>query len=650
MAVRRDSLSLTKVFQREDLEVFNVLKNPVWVLDAEFKCMYWGNDAALAVWSASTLQELIDRDFATDMSPATESRLEDYLARFRQGEVISEQWTVYPNFGKEGPKTINCVHSGIWIDNNRLAVLVEAVFIPESGRPSEEVDQMGVRGVEMLRQLPVVVRQFDVNGNIMDQNAEAMKEFGPAKTNRKPNEPCDFIRSFESEELGAKMYKQIQETQDCKLDAEQSCMDGKKWFSIRLRRVRDPVTNSDVIVYSGRDISDIMERAKEEADRISMERSEFFAVMAHEIRTPLHQINGFIELLARTSLTEEQKDFITVVQGSTSALMAIINDLLDFTKIEAGKLALENIPFEARGVVNGCIAAIMPQADDKKLQVVAHIARQVPLKLQGDPNRLRQIMSNLLSNAVKFTKEGTISTKVTRLDNDAEGRVVVRIEVSDTGIGIKNVESKTIFNAYQQADASTSRHFGGTGLGLAICDALVKAMGGRIGVESEYGKGSTFWFELPFQRYLKRFSGNELSNENEVEDKRCLRILMAEDNKVNQKLASAMLKRLGHTVHVVENGEMAVSEIDLRRQDYDVVLMDIQMPVMDGIDAAKEIRNHGFSFHDLPVLGLTASVQSIDWHEVGMNDCIKKPVRMNDLKQALAKNVPCNKSNGVPAC
>lgn len=465
-----------------------------------------------------------------------------------------------------------------------MAVLVEAVFIPESGKASEQVDQMGVRGVEMLRQLPVVVRQFDVKGNLMDQNAEAMKEFGPAAKiqNRKASkEPCDFVRTFEDAELGEKVLTEVQKIGEHSLDAEQSSLEGTKWFSIRFRRMRDPVTNTDVIIYSGRDISDIMKRAKEKADKISMERSEFFAVMAHEIRTPLHQINGFIELLSGTTLNDEQMDFISVLQGSTGALMAIINDLLDFTKIEAGKLQLENISFEARGVVNSCIAAVMPQADEKGLKVAAHIARAVPVKLHGDPNRLRQIMSNLLSNAVKFTKEGEITTTVTRLKGDSVGQLVLRIEVADTGIGIENVESKPIFNPYQQADASTSRNFGGTGLGLAICDALVKAMGGTIGVMSEFGKGSTFWFELPFQRHSKRTSIKDLHIEDQEEEGRSLRILMAEDNKVNQKLASAMLKRLGHTVRVVENGELAVNEIDVRRDDYDVVLMDIQMPVMD---------------------------------------------------------------------
>jgi signal transduction histidine kinase len=484
---------------------------------------------------------------------------------------------MYPNFGKVGAKRINAVHSGIHIDNDRLAVLVEAVFVPEE----EEIDQMGVRGVETLRQLPVVVRQFDIDGNLMDQNPEAMKEFGPSKTDRKENEPCDFIRCFESEELGKKVLDEVRIKDNYSLEAEQCSLEGRKWFSIRLRRSRDPVTCVDVIIYSGRDISDIMKRAAEEADRISMERSEFFAVMAHEIRTPLHQVNGFIELLSRTILDDEQMEFMTVLQGSTNALMTIINDLLDFTKLEAGKLTLEDIPFEPRAVVNSCIAAVVPQTEEKGLNVAAHISRAVPVKLNGDPNRLRQIVSNFLSNAVKFTKKGEVATTVKRLEDDSTGRVVLRIEVKDTGMGIDDVKSKPIFNPYQQADASISRHFGGTGLGLAICDALVKAMGGTIGVESEHGKGSTFWFELPFQRYHKIVSLLQSPIKDIVEDSRCLRILLAEDNKVNQKLASAMLKRLGHTVRIVENGELAVLEIASNRQDYDVVLMDVQMPVMD---------------------------------------------------------------------
>lgn len=267
--------------------------------------------------------------------------------------------------------------------------------------------------------------------------------------------------------------------------------------------------------------------------------------------------------------------------------MAIINDLLDITKLEAGKLELECIPFEPRSVLNACIAASLKQAEDKGIMLSCDAAQKIPVKLMGDPNRLRQIVSNMVSNAVKFTKEGGVTVIARRLQDDVSGNVVLRVEVRDTGIGIADVNAKGIFNPYQQADASVSRNFGGTGLGLAICDSLVKIMGGDIGVESELGKGTTFWFEVPYQPYQKKMDpsvqtttavGEDLSTTTTT---RPLRILIAEDNKVNQKVAISMIKRLGHSAMVVENGQMAVDEIVSNRDAYDIVLMDIQMPVLD---------------------------------------------------------------------
>jgi signal transduction histidine kinase len=492
---------------------------------------------------------------------------------------IPLQWTVFPNFGKEGPKTINCCFSGIRLDDDRVAFLVEATYVSTHTGQKDAIDEITLRGLETLRHLPVAVRQFDKDGHIMDQNPEAMKLFGP------PKEEEEFLNRFEDRELGESVLRKVQEGNDYQFEARQRTVDGTKWFSIKVRRVRDPVNASEnVIIYSARDVSDIMSRAKEEADRINMERSEFFAVMAHEIRTPLHQVVGFIELLARTKLDEEQVDFVTMLQSSTQSLMAIINDLLDFTKMEAGKFKLESIPFEARAVIKGCMAAISPQAEEKGLRISSDIARGIPVKLVGDPNRLRQILLNIVQNAVKFTKKGGVDMTAVRLEDDKNGRVVLRFVVKDSGIGVAPDHLSRIFNPYQQADASVSRNFGGTGLGLAICDSLVGNMGGRIGVESDLGKSTSFWFEIPFERHQKNVNDitSRMAEEEPVEDEMCgLRILVAEDNKVNQKVASHMLKRLGHFPTIVENGQLAVDEIEKNRHLYDLILMDIQMPIMD---------------------------------------------------------------------
>lgn len=380
------------------------------------------------------------------------------------------------------------------------------------------------------------------------------------------------------------------------------------------------------------------------------------AVMAHEIRTPLHQVVGFIELLASSGLNPEQTECVDMLQGSAHALMAIINDLLDFTKLEAGKMKLEAIPFEVRGVLDGTVAAIQPQAHDKGLNVRCRVDPGIPIKLMGDPNRLRQIVLNMLTNAVKFTSSGEVVIESKNIAKD-DG-VLLRFTVADTGIGIPKEKCDRIFNAYQQADVSVSRNYGGTGLGLAICKSLVEMMGGSIGVDSVPGVGTKFWFEIPYGSYVKGHHPEEIEKNNKNAEKvRSLRILVAEDNKVNQKVVCKMLQRLGHVATVVPNGQEAVTEVlnsetttNFNNNDgsntgdgtnttaFDVVLMDWQMPVMDGIDATKEIRRKGYSMKGLPIVGLTASIQGLDWFKIGMNDCLKKPIRISDLKAALIKN------------
>ena len=664
----QESVSATATFSPKDLNVLNLLAHPVWIFDISSKSMYWGNVEALKLWSAKSLKELLERNFASDMSESTYVRLQDYLKRFAKGEKIEDQWTMYPNFGKDGPKTIQCSMSGIQIETSsssgtgnayRLAMLVEAVYVetPTDSKEKEASDSL-LRGLETLRHLPVVVRQFDLEGNLMDQNPEAIKLFGPELRNRDGDEQqdagdtsldtdttqqqqqplCEFLQCFEDLELGKSVLREVAtHGNDYHLEAKQrtrissnnasSQEDGMKWFSIKVRRVRDPVTSKPVLIYSARDVSTIMLKAQEEADKITSSKNEFFAVMAHEIRTPLHQVVGFIELLSRTTLDKEQYEFCSMLQSSTHALMAIINDLLDFTKLEAGKISLEKIPFEVRAVIDGCVAAMAPQAESKGVTLSSEIEHGIPVKLVGDPNRTRQIVLNMVQNAVKFTNggpSGKVHIQASRImrssdaeSGEEENAVLLRVEVQDTGIGISEDHLGRIFNPYQQADASVSRNYGGTGLGLAICDSLVQNMGGKIGVDSELGKGTKFWFEIPLQEHTRKqsnkseqgisgadserinnigseptnvklpksSSGNKIMCQDEkkgADEVKGLRILVAEDNKVNQKVAGAMLKRLGHIPIIVENGQLAVDEIENHDRDYfDLVLMDIQMPVMD---------------------------------------------------------------------
>ena len=309
--------------------------------------------------------------------------------------------------------------------------------------------------------------------------------------------------SFCRSKIGEARLGTSQAGQDFCCEAQQITKKGPQWSTVKLRQSKDPVTEDPIILYSARDITDVV-LAKNEADRANMEKSEFMAVMGHEIRTPLHQVVGFADLLSDTQLTDEQTGFVRVLESSSMALMCVINDLLDYSKLEAGKMKIENISFEPKSVIEGALAVVGPSIEGKGLSLDSDISSisNGPVKLMGDPNRLRQILLNLLGNAVKFTHQGGLTVSVSRIpfkcnqgnsekkqhDLDDE-HIRLRFVVADTGAGISPENSSHIFEKYRQADASVARSYGGTALGLAICKSLSEAMGGSIGVDSALGGG-----------------------------------------------------------------------------------------------------------------------------------------------------------------
>jgi two-component system sensor histidine kinase BarA len=381
--------------------------------------------------------------------------------------------------------------------------------------------------------------------------------------------------------------------------------------------------------------------ARREALTASQVKSDFLANMSHEIRTPMNGILGFISLLLESDLNTLQKEYLEIVHQSANSLLKILNDILDLSKFEAGKFDLEHISFDIRKAIKESLLILSANANAKNIQIISHVNSDVPQKMKGDPFRLKQIITNLVSNAIKFTEEGSITLHC-KLEHENDDQLFLRINITDTGPGLRKEEQVKLFQAFSQADASITRRHGGTGLGLVICKKIVSQMNGNIGIESEFGQGATFWFTLTLEKdfsediedeplIIQKSLSNTLFNPS-------IKVLAVDDNIANIRLVSALLKELNVSVSIAHDGFDALEIAS--NEAFSLILMDIQMPGLDGVATTQRIQKESKYNKTTPIIALTAlstEKEQQSFLENGMIDCLTKPIDVKKLKEMVEK-------------
>jgi len=526
-------------------------------------------------------------------------------------------------------------------------VIIYAIRITEEKEYEEKIRRSENRYRDLYNYSQALICTHDMNGRLLAVNPAVCRTLGYAEEEMVGRNLSEFLPEKHRARFGEEYVKAIHR-RDNNLSGE-FCVLNKDGMEIYLLyrnfRMEEPGEEPYIIGFS-QDITDrvVMERelrlTKQLTDDVARAKESFLAHMSHEIRTPMNGILGIASLLNKTRLDVQQRNYLQLIQESANNLLVIVNDILDLEKIVAGKLQLESIPFKIVDKIATTIQSFIYRAEEKELGLIFQNSIPADLVVQGDPYRLSQVLNNLLSNALKFTNEGHIKVSTAISGRDEEG-VVVEVVVSDTGIGIGKDRLATIFEPFEQADATISRKYGGTGLGLAICKHMVEMQNGELMVKSEEGKGSAFIIRVPYHLSIEAMQEKEVRQETDYKSLGHRKILVAEDVELNQYLARHILESWEFEVVIVNNGVEALQALE--HASFDCILMDVQMPEMDGIEATQHIRRLPDPVKaNIPIIALTANALKGDSEKylaAGMNDYLAKPFDEERLFQVIYRNL-----------
>ncbi|MCW3092543.1 MAG: hypothetical protein JWP81_3612 [Ferruginibacter sp.] len=585
-------------------------------------------------------EEVIGMNLKMIIAPEFQAEFDEYIRTINTEEKASGTMQI---FTKTGAKRVWLYQNTVYANNGNPYVIGSAVDITESVKAQHEIEKQQQFIQQIIDNSPNVIFVMNELGQIVLAN----QTFAEYYAFNEKEQPLASSLSTGPDDIFLGDIDSIFEMEDGEMIRLEGCLknpstDSMSWFSI-INKCFKEKNGKKYILGFGMDITGRYQieteliAANEIVERSLKVKDQFISNMSHEIRTPLNAVIGFTDLLSDTELNKEQAEYVDIVKTASANLLALINNVLDLSKIESSLMALESLPIDVNKIISDVVKILEPKAKLKGIQVRTSFDEQLTGKVLGDQLRLTQVMFNLLGNAIKFTDTGSIDIIYKVVKGADKAREYVAFSIIDTGIGVAEDKQNDIFERFTQANTDTQRLYGGTGLGLNITKSIVDLYGGVLTMDSKPGKGTTFNFILPFKKYVQTQNLTETKSADEesilsVNTNNPIHILLAEDNMINAMLATQVLTRKGFTLVHVVNGELAVEEV--QKQRFDLVLMDIQMPVMNGINASKSIRQLKGKVGQIPIVAMTAHSlhgEMQNCYNAGMNGYVAKPFKTEDL-------------------